>query len=228
MPAPAVVVKLAETATLHDGEAAGEGRAGGARSARARRLAGHLLYPRTPTFFVRPVRLSPRVSVRQLAVWHRMWLSAHHNVRAAVIIVMCGVSRESYGCVRARARRGRKFMATAACTCRLSPGHERRLAESKLRGQDVCPQLLTQSRGQDFLAATSGGQICPCCNCSCQPTNRGGSGGPQGVGRGRPQALRDDRARGAAGAFTCPTIAGQHATRWNHEQVRCGIAAYVR
>ena len=44
LPAPAVVVELAETAALHDGEAAGEGRAGGARSARARRLAGHLLY----------------------------------------------------------------------------------------------------------------------------------------------------------------------------------------
>ena len=50
LPAPAVVVELAETAALHDGEAAGEGRAGGARSARARRLAGHLLYPRTRTF----------------------------------------------------------------------------------------------------------------------------------------------------------------------------------
>ena len=74
------------------------------------------LYPRARTFFVRPVRLSPRVSVRQLAVWHRMWLSAHDNVRATVIIVMCGVSREAYGRVRARSRRGRRFIARAACT----------------------------------------------------------------------------------------------------------------
>ena len=151
LPAPAVVVELAETAALHDGEAAGEGRAGGALSARARRLAGHLLYPRTPTFFVRPLRPSPRVPVRRLAVWDRVCLSAHDNVRAAVIIVMCGVSRESYGCVRARARRGRKFMATAArnrpvIDKLLAPGsHTPHL--SRASSQSRSPSVATRATG---------------------------------------------------------------------------------
>ena len=99
--------ELAEMAVQQGREAAADGRAGGARPARVRRPHVHPLYPRTPTFFVRPLRPSPRVPVRRLAVWDRVWLSAHHNVRAAAIIVMCGVSRESYGCVRARALGGR-------------------------------------------------------------------------------------------------------------------------